>query len=80
MKLRLGGTSTDSTPRDEIGNVLGRDGVEELGSDRNAEVGQITQELTTKTQTLVDLESPIEVWVIDETLPTNGSTWFLLKG
>ena len=79
MELRLSGTSTDSTPRDEIGDVLGRDGVEELGSDRDTNVGEIAQELTSKAQSLVDLERPVEIWVIDETLPSDGSAWFLFK-
>jgi hypothetical protein len=80
VELRLGGTSTDSTPRDEVGDVLGRDSVEKLGSDGNAKVGKIAQELTGKTQTLVDLEGTVEVWVVDETLPSDGCAWFLLGG
>jgi hypothetical protein len=80
VELRLSGTSTDGTPRDKVRNVLGRDGVEEFGSDRDTEAGKIAQELTSKAQTLVDLEGPVEVWVIDETLPSDCRTWFLLKG
>lgn len=80
MELRLGSTSTDSTPRDEISDELGRDGVEELGSDRDTKAGKIAQELASKTETLVDLERAIEVWVIDETLPSDGCAWFLSDG
>ena len=79
VKLGLGSTSPDSTPGDEIGNVLGGDGVEKLGSDRNAQVGKIAQELTSEAETFVDLEGPVEVWVIDETLPSDGRTGFLFK-
>ena len=32
VHLGFGGSGTDCTPRDEIGDVLGRDGIEELGS------------------------------------------------
>jgi len=76
VKLRLSGTSTDSTPRDKVSNVLGRDGVEKLGSDGNAEVGEVAQKLTSKAETLVDLEGPIEVWVINESLPSDGCAGF----
>lgn len=30
VELRLGGTSTDGTPRDEVGDVLRRDGIKKL--------------------------------------------------
>lgn len=79
VKLRLGGTGTDSTPGDEVSDVLGGDGVEKLGSNRNAQVGEIAQELTSEAETFVDLEGSIEVWVVNETLPSDGRTGFLLK-
>ena len=41
VELGLSGTSADGTPRDEVGDVLGRDGVEKLGSDGDAEVGKV---------------------------------------
>ena len=80
VKLRLGSTSTNSTPRDEISNELGRDGVEKLRSDRNTKSGEIAQELASKAETLVDLEGAIKVWVINETLPSDGRAWFLMEG
>jgi len=79
VKLGLSGTSTDSTPGNEISDVLGGDGVEKLGSDRNAQVGKIAQELTSEAETFVDLEGPVEVWVVDETLPSDSRTRFLFK-
>jgi len=80
VELRLSSTSTNSTPRDEVGNVLGRDGVEKFGSDGNAEVGKVAQKLTSEAEALVNLEGPIEVWVINETLPSDSGAGFLLKG
>lgn len=35
VELRLGSASANSTPRDEVSNVLWRDCVEKLGSDRD---------------------------------------------
>ena len=79
MELGLSSTSTNSTPRDKISNVLGRNGVQKLGSDRNANVGKIAQKLAGEAEALVDLEGTVEVWVIDESLPSNGGTGFLSK-
>jgi len=80
MELRLSGTSADSTPRDEVSNVLGRDGVEKLGPNGDTQVCKVAQELTGKAQTLVDLEGPVEVRVIDKTLPSDGCPWFFKVG
>jgi len=79
VKLRLSSTSTDGTPRDEVGDVLGGDSVEKLRSDGDADVRKVAQELTSKTQTLVDLERSVEVWIVDEALPSDGCAWFLLE-
>jgi hypothetical protein len=79
VELRLGSTSADSTPRDEVRDELGGDGVEKLGSDRDTKACKIAQELTSKAETLVDLEGAVEVWVIDKTLPSDGRAWFLVK-
>ena len=40
MELRLGCPGTDGAPREQVGDVLRGDGVEELGANRNAEVGK----------------------------------------
>jgi len=80
VELGLGRTGTDGPPRDEIGNVLGRHRVEKLGSHRDAKAGEITQELTGKAETLVDLEGTVEVWIVDETLPSDSRAWFLMQG
>jgi len=80
VELGLRGTSTDSTPRDEVSDVLGRDGIKKLGSDGDTKVGKVAQELTSKTEALVDLERPVEVWVVDEPFPPNGCAWFFKVG
>ena len=60
-----------------IRKVLRRDRVEQLRADGDAEVGQVAEKLTSLTETLVDLERAIDVGVIDESLPANGSAGFL---
>jgi len=80
VELRLGGASTDGTPREKISNVLGRDGIEKLGSDGNTDVGEVAEKLTSKAETLVDLEGPVKVWVVDETLPSDSRAGFFKVG
>ena len=80
VELRLGGTSANSTPRDEISNILGRDGVEKLRTDRDTQIGKVAQELASQTEAFVDLEGTVKVRVIDEPLPSHSRAWFLVGG
>ena len=64
----------------EISNELEGDGIEKLGSDRNTKVGKIVRELASKVDTLVYLEGAVEVWIIDQTGPSNSCAWFLVNG
>jgi hypothetical protein len=77
VELGLGGTGTNSTPRNKIGEVLGRDGIEEFGSNGNAAVGKVTEELAGNADTLVNLERAVDLGVVDQTLPANSSTGLL---
>ena len=45
VQLRLCSSSADRTPGDEIGNVLWRNGVEQLRADGNTELSEIAEEL-----------------------------------
>lgn len=56
VDLGLGGSCADCTPRDEVGSVLGRDGVEEFGSGGKTEIVDFEKEASGETETLVDLE------------------------
>jgi len=49
------------------GEVLRRDGVEELDGDGEADVREVTEKLAGHTKALVDLEAPVKVGVVDET-------------
>ena len=64
----------------EISNELGGDGVKKLRSNRNTKVGKIVLERARKVDTLVDLEGAVEVWIIDQTGPSNSCAWFLVNG
>ena len=59
---------------------MGRDGIEKIRSGGNTKVGKIARELTSKADTLVNLEGAAEVWIIDGTGPFNSRVWFLVEG
>src|SRR5690606_41447026 len=46
----------------------------------DARLGEINKELSGNSQSLVDLERLINIWVVDETLPSNGGTRLLEVG
>jgi hypothetical protein len=77
VKLALGGTRTDGTDREHIGKELRRNSIENLGGDGHTLASQVNEELTSKTQTLVDVEATIDIRVVDQTLPANSSTRLL---
>ena len=77
MNLRLGGAGADGTPGDEVGDVLGRDGVEQLGADGDAHRGEVAEELAGEAEALVDLERAVNVGVVDEALPADSRARFL---
>lgn len=71
MDLGLGGTRTDSTDGQTIGQELGGDCVEHLAGDGHALVGQVDEELARYAETLVDLEAVVDIGVVDQTLPAD---------
>ena len=72
MDLALGGSRSDGSPTDEAGDVLGRYYVEEFGSGGHAHLGQVEEQMAGEAETVVDLEGLIEMWIVDETLPSDG--------
>ena len=71
MALTLGGAGADGPPADEVGDVLGADEVEELGPRRYAQAIDVHEQGTGQFEALVDLETAIQVGVVDETLPAH---------
>src|ERR1700727_1856718 len=72
MDLAFGGAGADCSPADERRDVLGGDHVEELGASGNAHGGEVEEKVTGLAKAIVDLEGFVEVWVVDEALPTKG--------
>lgn len=77
VQLRLSRARPDGAPGDEVGDELGRDGVEELGADGDAVVSEVAEELARETETFVDFEGAVDVRVIDEAFPSDGGAGFL---
>lgn len=80
VELGLGGSGTNGTQTEQVSQVLGRNGVEHLSSDGHTGVGEVRVELTSNTETLVDVESVVHIRVVDESLPANGGTGLLEVG
>ena len=69
MHLALGGTRADGAPGNQVGDVLGRDHVEEFGAGRHAQLIHVPQQLARQAQAVVDREGAIQVRVVDQALP-----------
>ena len=77
VHLGLGGARADGAPGDEVGDVLWRDGVEELAARREAHVRDVKEECPSEAEALVDLEGAVHLRVVDETLPAYGRAGLL---
>jgi len=80
VELGLGGAGTDSADGDEVSEELGRDGVEHLGGDGHAGRGEIAEELSRDTETLVNLEGLVDIGVVNQTLPADSRPRLLEVG
>src|SRR6185312_6911712 len=72
VHLALGGPRPDGAPADQVGDVLGRDGVQELAAGGQAHLGQVQQQAARDREPLVHLERAVQVRVVDEPLPPDG--------
>src|SRR5256885_12208081 len=70
--LAFRGTRTDGAPADQIGNVLGRDHVQELAGGRHAQAVDVDQQLPRNAQAFVDAVALVQVGIVDQTLPSHG--------
>src|SRR5579862_5465304 len=77
VDLTLGCSRADSSPAYEVGDILGRDHVEEFSAGGHAHLSQIEKEAACNTQSITDTERFIEVRVVDQTFPAKRSPRFL---
>lgn len=71
VQLALRCARTNGTNAEQISKELRRDGIQHLACNRHALACQIDKELARQSQSLVDLEAAVNIWVVDETLPTD---------
>src|SRR5947199_115311 len=71
MRLALGGARADRGPRDQVGQVLRRDRVEQLGAGGQPEPRQIDEQLAGQAQPELHVVRAVEVGVVDEPLPAD---------
>lgn len=77
MDLALGGAGADGSPGDEVGVVLGGDGIEELIAGRHAAGGEVEEELAGDVEAFVDVVGIVEAGVVDEAFPPDGGAGLL---
>src|SRR5271156_991352 len=69
VDLALGCTRADGSPAYEVGDILGRNHVEEFGAGRHAHLGKIEEEAACNTQSVTDAKGFIKVRIVDQALP-----------
>ena len=75
--LGLCGAGTNSAPGDKISSVLRGDGIKEFAAGRETHLGDFEEEASSNAKALVDLETVVEVRIIDEALPADGGAGLL---
>lgn len=76
VDLAFGGPCADGSPDDEVGEVLRRDGVEELCAAWDAAICEFEQQAACNAQTFVNIERVVEVGVVDQPFPADGRARF----
>ena len=71
VHLRLRRACANGSPRNQVGNVLRRDHVEKLGARRHAHRVDVQQQPARHPQPLVDVETAIELRIVDQPLPAH---------
>ena len=68
MHLAFCRAGPDCAPRNEVGRVLRRNGVEKLAARGQPEFGNVEQQGARNAQAFVNLKGSVEVWVVNEAL------------
>jgi cobaltochelatase CobN len=71
VHLALGRAGADRAPRDEVGDELRCDRVEELAPGRQPQLGQVEQQPAAHPEAGVDGERAVEGRIVDEALPAH---------
>ena len=76
MGLGFSGAGADGCPANEIGDVLRRYGVKELGSGWEPEVHDLLEEFAGAVEAFLYICGSVEIGIHDETLPTERGARF----
>ena len=77
MNLRFGRASADCAPGHQVRGILRSDRIQKFAASRESKFRDFNEKSASQTQPLVNLETPVEIWIINETLPANGCPRFL---
>ena len=69
MHLALHRARADRAPRNQVGVILPKGGVQKLGRHRQAEPGDVDHQFAGEPQPRVDLKALVEKRVVDQALP-----------
>ena len=72
MDLAFRGARADGAPAYQLGEVLRRDQVEELGAGGDAHLGEVEQQVARHAQAVVDAIGLVQMRIVDEALPADG--------
>lgn len=72
MNLRFGCSGTNGPPGYQISSVLRTDSIQKFASGRQAHFRDFQQESAGDAEALVNLETAVHVWVVDEAFPSDG--------
>ena len=76
VDLAFGGARANRPPTNEVGDVLRDNHVEVFDRNRHAFFGGIEQQFAPETQAVVDGKSAVEVGVVEQAFPADGSARF----
>ena len=80
MQLAFGGPGPDGANGEQVGKELGGDRVEHLAGEGHALGGEVDEKLPTKPEALVDEETAVDLWVVDQPFPADGRARLLQVG
>ena len=76
MDLTLRRARANGAPGDEIGEILRRNHVEELGARRHAVLVKLEQQVTGDLQSFINMKTPVKFGVVKQSLPSHRGTRF----
>ena len=71
VDLGFGGARADGRPGDEVLQVLGRDGVQRFGGQRQPRFGEVEEQLPRQADAVFDVEGVVQAGIVDEALPAH---------